>query len=140
VDLRIEDGQIRVSSPYLCEGIGPWAGVGDRGRLDGDRLIVLGRPGTATTAGATVALADIEALLRSHAHGDVVVVALPHDGLGEIVTAVCSDPADLAPLRERSRELLPATHQPRQWRVLESLPLTGAGKLDRQAIVGLVAR
>jgi len=138
VDLRIEDEQIWVSSPYLCEGIGPWATVGDRGRLDGERLVVLGRPGTATTAGATVALADIEGVLRAHAHGEVAVVALPHDGLGEIVTAVCSDADDLTLLRERSRELLPATHQPRQWRVVADLPLTGAGKVDRRALVELV--
>ncbi len=140
VDIRITDGEIHVASPYLAEGLGPWATVGDRGRLDGDRLVVLGRPGTATTAGATVALADIEAWLRAHARGEVVVLALPHAGLGEIVAAVCTDSADAAGLRATARRILPPTHQPRRWHTMSALPLTAAGKIDRLRLTELLER
>lgn len=134
VEVRIVDDVIHVASPYLAEGFGPWATVGDRGRLIDDRLVVLGRPGTATTAGATVDLATIEATLRTHASSEVIVLALPHPGLGEVVAAVCTGPDSTQALRECARTLLPASHRPRLWRHLDQLPLTPAGKIDRAAL------
>ena len=134
----VVDGVIHVASPYLCEGVGPWATVGDRGRMAGDRLVVLGRPGTATTAGATVSLADIEARLRAFASGEVAVVALPHKTLGEIVAAVCTDPDDARDLPLIAHDVLRPTHRPRLWRTMEALPLTFAGKVDRRTLVTLL--
>lgn len=137
VDVDVRDGEIWVHSPYLAEGLGPWATVGDRGRLDGERLIVHGRPGTVTTAGATVSLAEVESVLRSVAQAPIAVVGLPHDGLGEIVTAVVAEDEDLGRLRLAAREGLPATHRPRRWVHLSSLPQTAAGKVDHAAVRAL---
>ena len=130
VDLEIRDDEIWVHSRYLAEGLGPWASVGDLGRLDGDRLVVIGRPGTATTAGATVSLAAIEAALQAHATAPIAVVALPHDGLGEVIAIALADD-DLDAVRSAARTLLPQTHRPRNWHVVPDLPQTAAGKIDR---------
>jgi len=136
----VVDDVIHVASPYLCEGVGPWATVGDRGRMEDDRLVVFGRPGTATTAGATVSLVDIEARLRAFASGEVVVVALPHRILGEIVVAVCTNPDDARDLPLVAHDVLRPTHRPRRWHAMESLPLTFAGKVDRRTLVALLER
>jgi acyl-coenzyme A synthetase/AMP-(fatty) acid ligase len=138
VTVEIRDGVIWVASPYLSLGLGPWATVGDLGRLDGERLIVLGRPGTVTTAGATVALAEVEAALRRAARGQVAVVGLPHPGLGEVVAAAFTAPEDAETLRRVARDQLPATHRPRIWRRLDALPTTAGGKVDDAAVRALL--
>ncbi|HEY5787001.1 MAG TPA: o-succinylbenzoate--CoA ligase [Microlunatus sp.] len=149
VDVEVRDGALWVSSPWLClreEGDPPvlrtetrdgqlWMSVGDRGSVSADgRLVVAGRPDAVTTGGATVVLADVEATLRPYARGDVVVVGRPHQRLGMVLEAVCTDPADAADLGAIARRLLPASHRPRRWSVLGELPVTAAGKVDRDGI------
>jgi len=136
VEVEIRDETIWVRSPYLAEGVGPWATVGDRGHLDGERLVVLGRPGTATTAGATVSLAAIEATLQRSARSPLAVVALPHPALGEMVAVALSE-EDVEVVRAAAREL-PDTLRPRRWCALPSVPVTDAGKVDHGAVRALL--
>jgi len=148
VELRIHDDEIWVRSPYVCTGYdGPlgalrreadgFATVGDRGRRDGDRLVVFGRPDAVTTGGATVLIADVEEPLRAAARGEVVVLGVPHHTLGTVLAAALTDPGDRPRLRERSA-MLPPSHRPRVWFCVPRLPLTGAGKTDRPALLRLV--
>ena len=150
VEAEIRDGEIWVRSAYLCSAYdgapGPlrrdatgFATVGDRGRLDGDRLVVDGRPEAVTTGGATVQVADVERELRAVARGEVVVVAVPHTTLGSVVAAVLTDEADHAPLVAASREMLDPAARPRRWHLCSRPPLTPAGKVDRDALARLLA-
>ena len=106
VRAEARDGELWVSSPWLClreEGDPPvlrsevtdgrpWMSVGDRGSVSADgRLVVAGRADAVTTGGATVVLADVEAALRPYARGEVVVVGRPHQRLGMVLEAVCTD-------------------------------------------------
>lgn len=145
VEVRVRDGAIEVRSPYVCLGYadhapgplvrdGDWAGVGDRGELAGDVLRVLGRPGWIQTAGATVAAADVTAALAPLAAGEVVVLGLPREDVGEVVAIVLTDPGDAPGLRRAARSLLPGSHRPRLWLHAASLPLTEAGKTDLAAL------
>ena len=149
VEAEVRDGEIWVRSPYLCTGYvgapGPlrrdaagYATVGDRGRLDGDRLTVDGRAEAVTTGGATVQVADVERALRPVSRGEVVVVAVPHARLGSVVAAVLTDAADHVALVAASRELLDPAARPRLWHLCEQPPLTTAGKVDRDALVRLL--
>ncbi|MGN6130955.1 MAG: AMP-binding protein [Nocardioidaceae bacterium] len=149
VEVAIRDGEVWVRSPYVCEGYdgptGPlrrdphgFATVGDRGRLDGDLLTVLGRPGAVTTAGATVHLADVEAELRAAASGELVVVGLPHDRLGSVLAVALTSAADHERLQRVARERLSAGHRPRLWFHVPALPRTSAGKVDRAALTALL--
>ena len=142
VEVEVRDGEIWVRSPYLCQGYvgssGPlrrdatgFATVGDRGSLEGDRLVVHGRPDAVTTGGATVAVAEVEAALRPLVRGEVVVVGVPHGHLGEVVAAVVTSHGDLG--RVLATELIGAS-RPRRWFVVEELPVTDAGKVDRVAL------
>ena len=146
VRAEARDGELWVSSPWLCsgeEGVPPvlrtatrdgrvWMSVGDRGSVSaGGRLRVDGRPDAVTTGGATVVLSDVEAALRPYAGGEVVVVGRPHPRLGQVLVAVCTDPGDAAALPAVARRLLPVSHRPRRWSVREALPVTVTGKVDR---------
>ena len=150
VESEVRDGEIWVRSPYLCTGYsgapGPlrrdpagFATVGDRGRLDGDLLAVDGRPEAMTTGGATVQVADVERELRAAARGEVVVLAVPHGRLGSVVAAVLTDETDHAPLVSAARDGLDPAARPRLWHLCERLPLTATGKVDRDALLGMVA-
>jgi len=149
VDLDVRDGELWVTSPWLClieEGDPavlrrevrdgrPWMTVGDRGSVTADgRLVVAGRADAVTTGGTTVVLADVEAALRPYARGEVVVVGRPHPRLGAVLVAVCTDPVDVAELPVVARRVLTSSHRPRHWSVLEALPVTAAGKVDRDRI------
>lgn len=145
VQVRAVGGEIRVRSPYVARpGSGAlrvddgWATVGDRGRLDGDRLVVLGRPGTVTTAGATVSPAEVEAELSTVARGGCAIVAVPDPDLGAVLVAVLTDPGDRERLASHARSRLSPAMRPRRWHLVDELPLTPAGKVDRVRLGELV--
>lgn len=154
VEIEVREGVIHSRSPYVSSGYAGtgspgvmerdddgWVSVGDRGVLDDGVLRVAGRGSDAvTTAGATVLVADIESVLRPLARGEVIVTGLAHERLGAIVVAAVTEPADAPMLAEAARRLLPAAQRPRRWFELVRVPLTAAGKIDREAIASLVAQ
>lgn len=152
VECRIEEDEIWVRSPYLSQGYldvndGPlrwssdgFATVGDRGEWRQASLVVRGRGDAGiTTAGVTVVVADVEAVLRQAATGDVVVVGVPDDRLGAVVCGVVTDQHDVPRLRAAARARLDAAHRPRRWFVVPGIPMTPAGKPDRDALAALLA-
>ncbi|HET7357500.1 MAG TPA: AMP-binding protein [Nocardioidaceae bacterium] len=148
VEVEVRDSEIWARSAYACEGYdagtGPlrvcpdgFATVGDRGRLENGFLTVLGRPDAVTTAGVTVRVTDVEAVLRPGARGEVIVVGAPHDRLGAVLSVVLTDASDLDPVRARAREVLAGAERPRSWFHRPHLPLTEAGKVDRVRLAAL---
>ena len=143
VEVVERDGVLWVRSPYLAEveTESGYATVGDRGSVTPDgRVVVRGRGDAAVvTGGATVVAADVEHALRPAVPGEVVVIAVPHPELGQVVAAVLTGPVDLATVRDRSRAALPHSHRPRMWFRVEQIPLTPAGKPDRAALAAAAA-
>ena len=105
------------------------------GVLSDGRLLVSGRADAVTVGGATVEPADVEAVLRAAATGEVVVVAVPHPALGQVLGAVLTDADDLPLVRAAARERLDGARRPRLWFRLPALPVTPAGKVDRARVV-----
>ncbi len=151
VEVVVRDGVLWVRSPYVCEGyVGlpgalqtdrdGFATVGDRGWFTDRHLFVSGR-GTAvvTTGGATVQVADVEGVLRPVVEGEVVVVGVPHQELGEVLAAVVTDALSFPRARALARDALTPAQQPRLWFEVRHLPLTTAGKVDRSALAGKLA-
>jgi acyl-coenzyme A synthetase/AMP-(fatty) acid ligase len=151
VEVEVRDGEIWVRSPYLCLGYAGspgtlrrdpdgWATVGDLGRYDGHTLTVLGRPGHVVTGGATVSLAEVESALAPLAAGSLAVCGVPHAALGSVLAAVLTRASDRERLEQHARASLPPSYRPRLWRVVPELPLTAAGKVDRQALAATLER
>lgn len=152
VEGRVINDVIWVRSPYLSLGYAEdteggamrrddagFATVGDRGSLVDDVVTVWGRGDEAiTTAGATVMVADVERVLRDHARGEVVVVGVPHDLVGHVVVGVVTETGDAELLGQVARERLGAAQRPRTWRVVDALPMTKAGKVDREALTRML--
>jgi long-chain acyl-CoA synthetase len=144
VKVSVRDGVIWANSPYLARSGGSlrtiddgWSTVGDLGRFTDGRLVVLGRPGVVVSAGATVVLAEVEAELARAARGPFAVLGLPHPGLGSVVCAAVTDPRDRTALQRHARAHLLPGSRPRTWLVVERLPLTALGKVDRECLAAL---
>lgn len=146
VEVASRGGELWVRSAYLCaEYAGPggtlrldgdgFATVGDRGTVRDGLIVVAGRGDDAvTTGGATVHVADVEAVLRDVVEGEVVVLGLPHPELGEVVTAVLTDRRSHPLARSTARSCLSPAQRPRRWYEVPDLPTTPADKVDRGAL------
>jgi long-chain acyl-CoA synthetase len=148
-----EIGEICVRSPGLMAGYwhapettaeairDGWLHTGDVGRLDGDGyLYVVDRiKDLIIRGGFNVYPRDVEDALVEHPDVAMAgVVGVPSDTHGEEVVAFVSprDGAQLEPRRlvEWSRERIGGYKYPRRVHVIDELPLTAVGKVDRKAL------
>lgn len=148
VDVQIRQGHIWVRSPWMCEGVvkdgaytplprqqSGFSTVNDFGRLEGTHLLVDGREGAITTAGATVPLAPLLARMRPVVtHGELYLLGCPDAHVGQVLTAVVTDQDDLDPLRAWAKQELSGALRPRHWAWVPKPPLTPAGKVDIRAL------
>lgn len=149
VEVELRDGVLWARSPYLADEVDGvpvsdgdgWASVGDRARWTATgRLRLLGRPGAANVAGRLVSLAEVESVLTELTLGDgvaeVVCSAVPDERLGERVVCVVRSvgAGDPVPTLRRAARSLPAPARPARYRVLDELPRTPSGKVDRVAL------
>ncbi|MFF2063026.1 amino acid adenylation domain-containing protein [Streptomyces sp. NPDC058200] len=81
--------------------------------------------------GQRVELGEIEAVLAECAGVDAAAVTL-HDE--RLVAHLAPATADVAAVRQELRGRLPEHMCPAQWMLLDSLPLTPSGKVDRKAL------
>jgi O-succinylbenzoic acid--CoA ligase len=156
VDVAVgEDARISVGGPTLFSGyrgrpdltaealVDGRYRTADRGRWttapDGSRrLEALGRVDDVVVSGGyNVDLAAVEA--RAHAWpargtAEVVVVGVPHAQWGTEVVAVSDAPLPADGLRSWVRAELPAFAAPRRLVVLDRLPRTSSGKVDRRRL------
>lgn len=154
VETELREGILWARSPYLASGYlstdsdGPlradphgWVTVSDLARAVPGGWEILGRGNIAvTTGGHTVVVEEVERLLRLvPGVEEVAVLGLPHPRLGQVLAAVVVGPAVDATLRAAVAGMPPPS-RPRRWLHTDTLPLTSAGKLRRDALPDLVAR
>lgn len=124
---------------YVGEPVRPpvgWFATGDLGHLDArGRLAVTGRlRDRIVSGGANVDPAQVEAVLHAHPDvGEAAVIGMPDGRWGQVVVAVVAggDPDLPARLDAWCRERLSGPRVPRRWEVLDRLPRTATGKVDR---------
>ncbi|MGH9094607.1 MAG: class I adenylate-forming enzyme family protein [Acidimicrobiales bacterium] len=151
VDVAIAGGEVRVRGPMLLrayrDGTVPldadgWLATGDAGYLDpAGRLRVRGRlEELIITGGDNVWPAPVEAILRTHPRvAEVAVAGRPDPEWGERVVAWVvpvspGDPPTVEELRRLVRDHLAAYAAPRQMVVVERLPRTSIGKVQRNRL------
>lgn len=137
-------GHIEVRGDTLFRGYvgeparpaGAWFPTGDLGRLDErSRLEVTGRlRDRIVSGGANVDPAQVEAVLKSHPEvGEAAVIGMPDGRWGQVVVAIVAgeDPDLPTRLDPWCRERLSGPRVPRRWEMLDRLPRTATGKVDR---------
>jgi long-chain acyl-CoA synthetase len=153
VEVRVEDGELCVRSPSLMTGYwhdpdatevalrDGWFHTGDVGRIDADGYVyIVDRlKDLIIRNGFNVYPRDVEeALLRHPEVAVCAVVGRPDDENGEEVVAFVQPVPDSTVTADEliawSREHLSAVKYPREVRLIEQLPLTSIGKLDRKAL------
>ena len=158
--VRIVDGEIQARGPELflgyldaaldAEAFTPdrWFRTGDLGVVDDDGyLTVTGRrKDVIIRSGENISAREVEELLAGHPGvADVAVVARPDPRTGERACAcvVPRRPAEPPTLAELCAHLLDAglsrRKLPEQLELVDALPLTAGGKVDKQALRTAVA-
>jgi acyl-coenzyme A synthetase/AMP-(fatty) acid ligase len=139
VQLRIEDGTLRVRSPHASRAHAGWADTGDAVELRGDRVLITGRADSAVinVGGLKIAARDVEeVLLRHPAVAWCRVYARRSPLVGSLVAAdvVLRPGADRAAaeqeLARHAAAALPEHGVPRFWRVLDAIPMTDNRKSE----------
>jgi acyl-CoA synthetase (AMP-forming)/AMP-acid ligase II len=145
VFVRVEDGELRVRSPYLFDGyyrdaeatdaalVDGWYRTGELAEIDDEGYIsIVGRVSDMIRSGGeTIAPAEVDGVLLTHpAVLDAAVAGVPHDDWGEIVTAfVVVRPGASLGLPELQRHCagrLARYKVPRRLVTVEAIPRTGA--------------
>ena len=120
---------------------GDWFTVGDYGHIDTDGYVYLeGRKGDLIiTGGVNVYPAEVERVLSNLPGVDTVVAfGLPDDTWGQRVCVAVVGSVTESDIRDFAREQLAAYKHPKDVFLVDSLPLTHSGKVDRSAIPALV--
>jgi amino acid adenylation domain-containing protein/non-ribosomal peptide synthase protein (TIGR01720 family) len=110
---------------------------------DGNLELIGRKDNQVKIRGYRVELGEIESVLDQHRHVKESAVVTRDDEHGNkrlvaYVTATGSDPIDVADLQSLLRSRLPAFMMPSAFAVLEAMPLTANGKIDRKALAARV--
>jgi non-ribosomal peptide synthetase component F len=128
-----------VPHPYSGRGGERLYRTGDEGRyLEDGRIEYLGRRDQQVKVrGYRIELGEIEAVLESHAAVRQAVVMMREDRAGDqrlVAYLIGSKESDIEDLKLHVSEKLPAYMVPQAWMIMEAVPLTKNGKLDRAAL------
>lgn len=107
---------------------------------DGTFSILGRRDNTINTGGIKVQTECVEEILRSIISTTFAITAIPHPGLGEAIVLLVEKMEDTEAFQQQIASLLPKYQQPRYIRAVDNIPLTGSGKIDRNACRLLAAR
>ena len=135
-------GELWVStSQKVGEG---WLQTGDLARQDSDGYIYpSGRlKDTINRGGEKFGPIEVEEALRSHpAVSDVAVAGIADEEMGQRVGAavVTNSPVTLEDLREHCRELIAYFKLPERLRIVDHIPYSDTGKLNRRQLATLIA-
>ncbi len=137
------DGELLIAGPMVARAaLGPdgWLHTGDRGRLDAAGLLhIEGRiKELIVTGGEKVAPVEVEQVLQAHPEvADAGVAGRPDPEWGEAVVAfvVPRDGLRDDDLRNWCRSRLAPHKVPKRFELVESLPRTANGKLQRERLI-----
>ncbi|MER5938606.1 amino acid adenylation domain-containing protein [Streptomyces sp. NPDC001928] len=136
------DDPARTAGTFMAD---PFAGPGTRMYRTGDRVIqrpdgqlefIERRDHQVKIRGRRVELGEIEAAVRGLGQVTDAAVAVVPDASGNprLVGYLTGPGVDAGQVRDELAQLLPAYMIPATWLVLDAMPLTPNGKLDRKAL------
>jgi o-succinylbenzoate---CoA ligase len=136
VELQIaDDDEILVRGPMVAAD--GWLHTGDRGRLTADGLLeVHGRmDDVIVTGGENVAAREVVDAVRSHPGvTDAAVIGVEDEEWGRAIWAFVAGEVAERDVVEHCRGLLPGFKVPKRVVVLDELPRTASGKVERPSL------
>lgn len=143
-----ETGEIRARGPQIMSGYldrpeetaealrGGWLHTGDIGRLDADGYLYIKdrKKEMVISGGYNVYPREVDEVLMQHeAVHEAATIGIADDYRGQVLRAYVVG-GDEGGLRIHCEERLVGYKRPHEYRFVESLPKTGVGKIDRQAL------
>jgi fatty-acyl-CoA synthase len=120
---------------------GGWLHTGDLARQDDEGLlyIVDRKKDMIISGGFNIYASEVEAALNGHPSvGSAAVIGVPDDRWGEVVTAfVVARPGrhvDVPALQTFVKQVKGSMYAPKKILVVDSLPRTAVGKIDKKAL------
>lgn len=120
------DGCLSIDAPLVCNRM---VYTRDRVELLPDRRFrVLGRiDNLILTGGKKVQAEDLESMISGVMPGEYAITSVPDPKYGERIVLVTASPVEISLLQP----ILPSWQQPRQVVIVQQLPRTVSGKIDR---------
>ncbi len=149
-----QTGEIRTRGPHQMVGYlgndaetaiamrGGWVMTGDIGMLDRDGFLIITdrKKDVIITNGYNVFPREVEEVLAAvPGVATACAVGAPDERRGETVVAFVAGSADVAVLEAACRDGLADYKAPSSFHVLDALPMTPAGKVDRMALREMAA-
>jgi len=145
VSWKIEKERLLVKSPFISPGLPlddeDYFLTGDRAILSEEGFELLGRVDSVVKVGGNrVELDAVEQKLRSiKAVKDIFIFQVnAKQGRDNEVAAIVESSLDIKELKKLFRKILSPIEMPRHILKVDSIPVTPAGKKDRQAALGLL--
>lgn len=92
------------------------------------------------SGGIKVQIEEVEQVLHPHIVGNFAITSIPHPKLGEAIILLIEKMVDPIPVEKMIQQLLPRHQQPRLIHLVEAIPQTGNGKIDRAAVKQLAKK
>jgi acyl-CoA synthetase (AMP-forming)/AMP-acid ligase II len=158
VEIRIlEDGEVAIRGANVIDGyegnpeanassfVEGWFRTGDAGRLDADGYLELVSriKELINRGGEKIAPREIDEVLEAHPKvREAVAFGIPHPAWGEevAVAVVLSEPVSEKELAAWCRERLAEFKVPRRFHIVEQIPRTATGKVQRRHVAGAFTR
>ncbi|WP_244242272.1 class I adenylate-forming enzyme family protein [Nocardioides seonyuensis] len=134
--------EVKTAQAWRDTAAGQAFTVGDVGRVDGDGYVYLDgrRQDLIISGGVNVYPLEVENALREvPGVVDVAVYGAPDDDWGQRVCAAVVGPVDVGALDAHARNVLAPAKRPKDYTVVDALPLTATGKVRRDAVAALVS-
>lgn len=119
-----------IEAPLVCDDI---LQTNDIVRIypDGSFAILGRKDNVINSGGIKVQAEEVERLLRPVIPVPFVITSLPDPRLGQAVTLLLAGRLDMEELKNKMQEILPPYDRPKYIRVVDLIPQTGNGKIDR---------
>lgn len=119
-----------IKAPLVCDDI---LQTNDIARIypDGSFIILGRKDNVINSGGIKIQAEEVEKLLRPFIPVPFVITSVPDPRLGQAVTLLFEGELDMEELKNKVQEILSPYHRPKYIRMVDFIPQTGNGKINR---------
>lgn len=119
-----------IKAPLVCDDI---LQTNDIARIypDGSFIILGRKDNVINSGGIKIQAEEVEKLLRPFIPVPFVITSVPNPRLGQAVTLLFEGELDMEELKNKVQEILSPYHRPKYIRMVDFIPQTGNGKINR---------